>query len=240
MRYLFWLPIRVTHYILNFILALFALLTLVIMVIMKSVRSLPILGVLILLVLLPLFALGALICVALNKIHMKTVVALDFKFGFADTGKLLGKSRVTSLVLTSIIALFEILFVLLVAIMKIVRALPVLGVLIYNVLGLIFALTAFILTAVNELYMKTLVAIDLKFGFAEYTETVKLLEKYGVAIFDDKTGQTYKEAWDSNRDSKWRYKIGIKLHRLDAIMKIFQIIQYRRLTFPRKWYSLQG
>jgi len=83
MRYLFWLPIRITALILQAILAVFGLLRLLLVAIQAPVRGLPLLGLLIQLILLPIYAPIVLIYTATSKLYMRTVVALDLKFGFA-------------------------------------------------------------------------------------------------------------------------------------------------------------
>jgi hypothetical protein len=50
-------------------------------------------------------------------------------------------------------------------------------------------------------------------------KTDELLAKYGENIFKDDTGQTFKEAWDSNSDGNWRYGIRVKLLKLEGVIK---------------------
>ena len=50
-------------------------------------------------------------------------------------------------------------------------------------------------------------------------KTEELLAKYGEYIFKEETGQTFKEAWDSNSDGNWRYGIRVKLLKLEGVIK---------------------
>lgn len=50
-------------------------------------------------------------------------------------------------------------------------------------------------------------------------KTDELIAKYGDNIFKDDTGQTFKEAWDSNSDGNWRYGIRVKLLKLEGVIK---------------------
>jgi len=83
MRYLFWLPIRITSLVLQFILAIFGFLRLLLWAIQAPVRGLPLVGLLIQLILLPTYLPIVFIYLATSKLYMRTVVALDLKFGFA-------------------------------------------------------------------------------------------------------------------------------------------------------------
>lgn len=83
MRYLFWLPIRITALVLMAILTVSGFLGTLLQAIIAPVRPLPILGLLIQLILLPIYAPIVFIYTATSKLYMRTVVALDLKFGFA-------------------------------------------------------------------------------------------------------------------------------------------------------------
>ena len=50
-------------------------------------------------------------------------------------------------------------------------------------------------------------------------KTEELLAKYGEYIFKEETGQTFKEAWESNSDGNWRYGIRVKLLKLEGMIK---------------------
>jgi len=50
-------------------------------------------------------------------------------------------------------------------------------------------------------------------------KTEELLAKFGGNIFKEETGQTFKEAWDSNSDGNWRYGIRVKLLKLEGVIK---------------------
>lgn len=50
-------------------------------------------------------------------------------------------------------------------------------------------------------------------------KTEELLAKYGDNIFKEETGQTFKDAWDSNSDGNWRYGIRVKLLKLEGVIK---------------------
>ena len=56
-------------------------------------------------------------------------------------------------------------------------------------------------------------------GKKYFVRTEELLAKYGEYIFKEETGQTFKEAWDSNSDGNWRYGIRVKLLKLEGVIK---------------------
>ncbi len=85
MRYLFWLSIRITALVLQAILAVFGFLRLLLWAIQAPVRGLPLVGLLIQLIMLPLYAPIVFIYLATSKLYMRTIVALDLKFGFATS-----------------------------------------------------------------------------------------------------------------------------------------------------------
>jgi len=83
MRFLFWLPIRISSLVLQAILAVFGFLRLLLSAIGTLVGAVPILGLLIQLILLPIYAPVMFIYDAISKLYMRTIVALDLKLGFA-------------------------------------------------------------------------------------------------------------------------------------------------------------